>query len=130
MTVYVDDLRLPARVARLNARWSHLTADTEQELHQFAARLGLRRAWFQTCKAKLCRPPCVHWHYDVTDTKRAEAIRLGAKPITWREAGRMMAARRKTDHAEQPGLEPAEPADDQLAHWAEHQDHAAGAERG
>lgn len=33
MTVYVDDFRVPARVGRINARWSHLTADTQAELH-------------------------------------------------------------------------------------------------
>lgn len=44
MTVYVDDMRVPARVGRINARWSHLMADTDEELHEFAARLGLRRS--------------------------------------------------------------------------------------
>lgn len=45
MTVYIDDMRRPARVGRLNAVWSHLMADTDDELHAFAARLGLRRSW-------------------------------------------------------------------------------------
>lgn len=87
MTVYVDDYRVPARVGRLSARWSHLTVgpdDNIAELHEFAARIGLRKSWFQ---AK-------GWpwdHYDVTDSKRQEAIRAGAVPITWREGGQMRA---------------------------------------
>lgn len=32
MTVYVDDMRRPATVGRISARWSHLTADTREEL--------------------------------------------------------------------------------------------------
>lgn len=85
MTVYVDDYRLPARVGRLSGRWSHLTVgpfDDVAELHEFAARIGLRRSWFQD-KA---------WpgaHYDVTDSKRHEAITAGASAVTWREAARM-----------------------------------------
>jgi hypothetical protein len=47
MTVYVDDARIPARRGRLSSTWSHLFADTEDELHEFEARLGLRRSWFQ-----------------------------------------------------------------------------------
>jgi uncharacterized protein DUF4031 len=96
MSVYVDDARIPARVGRLLGRWSHLTADTPAELHAFAVRLGLRRGWFQDrCKSRLCPRPCpIHWHYDVTDAKRAAAIRLGAVPIGWREMGEIMRARR------------------------------------
>lgn len=74
MTVYVDDMRVPARVGRINARWSHLMADTDEELHEFAARLGLRRSWHQ-------KPGTPISHYDVTDSKRDEALRLGAVPI-------------------------------------------------
>lgn len=87
MTVYVDDFRVQARVGRLTARWSHLVADDRDELHVFAADLGLRRSWFQDKGDH-------RWHYDVTDAKRTDAIRLGAKPITLREMGELMRARR------------------------------------
>ena len=100
MSVYVDDSRIPARVGRLSARWSHLIADTPAELHAFAARLGLRRAWFQN-------KPNGLWHYDVTESKRVQAIRLGATPVTWRESGRIIRDRRAKavhlDHPERPG---------------------------
>ncbi len=45
-------------------------ADSIPELHQFAKRLGLRRAWFQ--------PHPRHPHYDLTPNKREQAIKLGA----------------------------------------------------
>ena len=88
MAVYVDDMRLPARVGRLQARWSHLLADTDDELHAFAARLGLRRSWHQ-------KPGTAISHYDVTDSKRSEAIRLGAVPIGYMSRESMDLIRRR-----------------------------------
>ncbi|GLH97128.1 DUF4031 domain-containing protein [Phytohabitans aurantiacus] len=93
MSVYVDNARIPARVGRISARWSHLTADTKEELHAFASRIGLRRAWFQD-KADLGGGPGVHWHYDVTDTKRREALAAGAVPIDLRQMGEIIRGRR------------------------------------
>lgn len=105
MTVYVDNYRVPATVGRIRARWSHLTADTPDELHAFAARLGMRRDWFQEqCKTK-CAPegqPCPHWHYDVVDARRTEAIALGAKAINLREMGALISARRDAAKQAQP----------------------------
>jgi hypothetical protein len=105
MTIYVDDMRLKATVGSLTARWSHLMAgpgDDVAELHAFAARIGLRRSWFQG-------PPKHHPHYDVTDTKRQQAIREGAKPITWREAGEMAVTGCKAEPAPPAPVEPAKP---------------------
>jgi Protein of unknown function (DUF4031) len=79
MTVYVDDAHIEWR----GRRWSHLQADTPEELHAFAARLGLRRAWFQS---KPGRPH--HDHYDVPAEVRERAIALGAVAETWREGAR------------------------------------------
>lgn len=87
MTVYVDNARIPARVSGISGRWSHLTADTQEELHAFARSIGLDRAWFQD------KQP--HWHYDVTDTKRIAAIHAGAKAIDIRDMGALISARRK-----------------------------------
>lgn len=80
MTVYIDDMRMPARVGRLTARWSHLQADTTNELVTFAARLGLRREWIQD-------PGTCIEHFDVTESKRRQAIRLGATPIHYGAEG-------------------------------------------
>lgn len=90
MTVVVDDFRVPARVGGIRARWSHLTADTREELHAFAARLGLKRSWFQDKGDGL-------WHYDVTDSKRNEAIALGAKAVDIREMGTFIKERKAAD---------------------------------
>lgn len=89
MTVYVDDYRQPARVGRLHSKWSHLTADTKEELHAFAEnKLRLKREWFQHGNDHL-------WHYDVTDGKRDHAIKCGAVPITTREMVELMVARKE-----------------------------------
>lgn len=77
MTIYIDDFRMRSTVGRINSRWSHLTADTKQELHTFAAKLGLKLEWFQDKGNHL-------WHYDVTDGKRDLAIKLGAMQVTAR----------------------------------------------
>lgn len=93
MTVYVDSLRMPARVGRIQANWSHLTADTTEELLAFAAKLGLRPSWIQN------RGHIWKEHFDVTDTKRALAIKLGAQEITMREASVLWAAKREAARA-------------------------------
>lgn len=100
MTVYVDDARIPARVGRLSSTWSHLFADTEDELHEFASRLGLRRSWFQdptkTGKPLKAAPgsrAAQNWHYDVTEGKRRQAVALGAVEVSSREAVAIIDAR-------------------------------------
>lgn len=95
MTVYVDNFRVPARVGRLSARWSHLTADTKEELHAFADRLALNRTWFQDKGDG-------RWHYDVTDSKREQAIKLGAQAIDIRDMGVFVSARCKREAGAKP----------------------------
>lgn len=89
MTVYVDDWRQRARLGPVDDRWSHLVADTDDELHRFAGRLGMERAWFQT---NTRRPHQAH--YDVPERLRPQALALGAVEVTWRQVGRMMRLRR------------------------------------
>lgn len=88
MAVHVDDASIPAEV-RNGSRvhrpaWSHLTADTEEELHESAARLGLRREWFQPGRP-IGGKPSTFWHYDVTSGKRAQALAQGAVSMSPRE---------------------------------------------
>lgn len=90
MAVYVDDMRLPARVGRIQARWSHLMADTDDELHAFAASIGLRRGWAQY-------PGTWRSHYDVTDSKRTQAIRAGAIAIGYGGPESLALTRRKRE---------------------------------
>lgn len=70
MTVYVDD----AVTLWRGHRWAHLMADTLDELHDFAARLGIPRRAFQDKTSGA--------HYDVTAQLRERAIALGAVPIS------------------------------------------------
>jgi hypothetical protein len=53
-------------------KWAHLLADNVDELHRFAARLGIHRASYQG-------PPRTSVpHYDLTPYERQRAIALGA----------------------------------------------------
>ena len=80
-------------------RWCHLTADSTAELHEFAARLGLRRASFQS---KPGRP--WHDHYDLPIQVRERALRMGATPLTTREMGRRQATLRRS--RQRAGIDP------------------------
>jgi hypothetical protein len=74
MAVYVDDARIPWR----GRHWSHMVADTAEELHRAAEALGLTRERAQDKGRTL--------HYDLPDEWRRRAIELGvAEAITWRE---------------------------------------------
>ena len=74
--------------------WSHMVSDTsEEELHAFAAKLGLKREWAQL------RPQVSAAHYDITPAKRELALRLGAVAVTSREL-----ARRNYDGLRRRGL--------------------------
>lgn len=69
MATYVDAL--------INYGWKlgkscHLIADELAELHAFAARIGLKRTWFQG--PGIASTP----HYDLTEGRRHRAIELGA----------------------------------------------------
>lgn len=96
MTVFVDNYRVPATVRGIRSRWSHLSADTKPELMEFALSIGLKESWWQTCKRTCGRDgeECVHWHFDVTDAKRDEAIAAGARAIDIREFGEIVRERR------------------------------------
>jgi hypothetical protein len=104
VTVYVDDWRQWARVGPIETRWSHLTADDTEELHAFAERLGLRRAWFQD------HPDPTRHHYDLTDPARERAIAAGAVAVTWREGARIRRARRPVSRRPGPPPPPARPS--------------------
>lgn len=66
MAILVDQAIWPWR----GHRWAHLVSDQSyDELHEFAARLGIPRRAFQSD------------HYDVPAHLRDEAIALGAEPV-------------------------------------------------
>jgi hypothetical protein len=85
MAVYVSKLRGQGRllVGRGATPCFGLTADTEDELHAFAGRLGVRR---DPSSPVGSRQEQVTRHYTLTERERDRAIELGARVITAREA--------------------------------------------
>lgn len=75
--VYVDD----AEVLKRGLAWFHLVADSIQELHEFAASIGLPASAFHR-RAR-------HPHYDVTAGQRRHALQHGAAAISTRDAVRI-----------------------------------------
>lgn len=88
MTAYVDNMRRTANLTGRPAKWSHLMADTHDELEEIAHMLGLRPEWIQ-------HPGTHREHYDVTESVRTEAVRLGAVEIDYpRGTGALLAQKR------------------------------------
>lgn len=100
MPVYVDRLAIhgpgayrgagAAQAARVGARnrheWCHLIADTDEELHTFAAKIGMLRYWFQGD------------HYDLTPKRRAAAVVAGAIEVDRRGFVAVLRKRRRHVH--------------------------------
>lgn len=88
--IYVDDMALPAEVPNgpkvVRGKWSHLYADTHEELMTMAQLIGLNPKWIQ-------HPGTYKEHFDVVQSKRAAAVKAGAQPVSWRHAGEFIAAR-------------------------------------
>ncbi len=59
----------------------HLLADTEDELHSMAARLGMERIWFQDRRVP---------HYDICRRRRALAIKAGVVEINRKQTVELM----------------------------------------
>lgn len=82
MSVYVDNAMIPFGRMKM----CHMVANSLEELHGMAEKLGLRR-WFQE---EASFP-----HYDICLSKRAHAIALGAKPITRQQLVELIRRARK-----------------------------------
>jgi len=79
MSVYVDPL-FPCPTSK-QWRWPescHLIADNLDELHAFAGKIGLKRAWFQTSNKGMP-------HYDLNARRRCVALHQGAVELTRNE---------------------------------------------
>jgi hypothetical protein len=91
MAVYIDNLVM----AVPNKNWPykkscHLIADTEKELHAFAECIGLKRSWFQENSSID--------HYDLTASKRVQAVKNGARQLSMKQfVKKMREARRKNE---------------------------------
>ncbi len=85
--VYVDML--------INYGWKygascHLLADTEDELHEFAAKIGMKRSWFQS--GDMASMP----HYDLVASRRKWAVKIGAIEIDRKQLCEMIKKYRET----------------------------------
>ncbi len=94
MTVYVDNLYLHPMGQLGQMKMSHLIADTEEELHTMADKIGVARRWFQ-------RKPSGD-HYDISIAKRHLALRFGAIEVSVRTLALMCSNRRQTGELGDP----------------------------
>lgn len=62
---------------------SHMMADTSEELVEMALKIGLHTKWLQ-------HTGTYKEHFDVSQTKRAEAVGYGAVEVTQRFIGELM----------------------------------------
>ena len=69
MTVYVDNALIPYGRMLM----CHMIADTDGELRAMALRIGVAQRWHQGD------------HFDICKSRRALAIKYGAKEVTQRE---------------------------------------------
>lgn len=104
MTIFVDNVHIPARVGRHTSTWCHLVTDSPdlEELHRFAESIGLRRSYFQDKRhgpGDKGRP-----HYDVTAGKRAQAVAAGATEVDVRDLVDINARRCRAAEIESPTL--------------------------
>lgn len=76
--VYVDDMKAKFRGMVM----SHMFADSDLELMKFAKRIGLKKEWKHND------------HFDISQSKKAQAIELGAKLVTQHEMCAMVMERR------------------------------------
>lgn len=73
MAVYVDRImKYPKTAGWPYEEACHMIADTLDELHRMAAKIGLKRVWFQNS------PPHSVPHYDLTVGKKHQALANGA----------------------------------------------------
>lgn len=94
---YVDPLL--ACVPNKQWRWTHschLFADTLEELHAFARKIGLKRQWFQD-------HPSLK-HYDLTPKRREAAVKAGVVELSRADSVMKWRELRKKSAQEPPAL--------------------------
>lgn len=83
MACYVDDMN--AKYGRMIM--CHMLADTDEELHEMAKKIGVQRRWHQCAGTPKS-------HYDICLAKKKIAVEFGAIEISWREAAGIVRGKR------------------------------------
>jgi hypothetical protein len=86
MACYVDAARDYPEAGLRFRRFCHLLADSPEELHAMADRLGMPRRFFQQHPWR--------WHYDLPEHLRAQAVEYGAVEVSMHEVGSLLRRRR------------------------------------
>ena len=84
MAVYVDDMRAEFRGMVM----CHLIADSDEELHAMAARIGMKLEWHQ-------KPGTYKSHYDIALSKRRLAVHFGAIEINRAQVAQILKRKRE-----------------------------------
>jgi hypothetical protein len=95
MTVYVYKLRDLSRFATrgvYRSPWFGLTADTADELHHCAQKIGLPRNLYRPPTAVAPKHVPGVGHYDLSEAERNRAVANGAQPITARKLRKLYPA--------------------------------------
>lgn len=83
MSVYVDN----ASNHYKRMKMCHMIADTLEELHEMARKIGMKKEWFQD--------DIDHPHYDLSLSRRALAVQYGAIEVSSRELIQIIREQRK-----------------------------------
>lgn len=83
MAVYVDNMRAKYGTMIM----CHMLADTDDELHCMADKIGINRKWHQY-------PGTYKSHYDISLVKKKLAIENGAIEITRKQTGQILKKRK------------------------------------
>lgn len=91
MACYVDAVRSYPGAGWRFAEFCHLLADSPDELHAMAERIGVPRRFFQDHPWR--------WHYDLPEHIRVKAISHGALEVSMHEVGALLRRRRVDQRA-------------------------------
>jgi len=89
MPVYVDNMHQSKMGKYGRMKMCHMLADTVQELHEMADKIGIDRKWYQG------PPKSINPHYDICMSKRSMAVDNGAIQVTMRKGVKIISAMRK-----------------------------------
>ena len=78
MGVYIDSMNAPYRGMKM----CHMMADSTEELLEMADKIGVQRKWLQSKGTP-------REHFDICQSKKSKALKLGAEEVNWRKIGEL-----------------------------------------